>query len=145
MLNKVMLMGNLGRDPEIKFTSGGDAIANLALATSDSWKDKSTGERQSRTEWHRVVVFGKLATVCEQWLHKGSQIYIEGALKTRNYEGSDGVKKYVTEVVLSGFNCRLEMIGGKGETRANPTSSQEPVAPTITPVAKDDFEDDIPF
>ena len=145
MLNKVMLLGNLGRDPEIKFTSGGDAIANLALATSDSWKDKSTGERQTRTEWHRVVVFGKLATVCEQWLHKGSQIYVEGALKTRSWEGNDGVKRYATEVVLSGFNCRLEMIGSKGEAVARPTASQEPVPPTITPVAKDDFEDDIPF
>ena len=114
-VNKVILIGNLGRDPEIRFAQDGTKIVNLSLATSESWKDKSTGERREKTEWHRVVLFNdRLADVAERFLHKGSKVYIEGALQTRKWTGNDGVEKYSTEVVLQRYRGELTMLDSRG-------------------------------
>ena len=113
-VNKVILVGNLGRDPEVRHTQDGKPIVNLSIATSESWRDRNTGERKEKTEWHRVVIFSEgLAKVAEQYLKKGSTVYIEGQLQTRKYTDKDGVEKYSTEVVLQGFNSTLTMIGGR--------------------------------
>ena len=112
-VNKVILIGNLGRDPEIRFAQNGNKIANFSIATSDTWRDKSTGERKEKTEWHRIVVFSEgLATITEKFLKKGSKVYIEGALQTRKWTGNDGIEKYSTEIVLQGFNSTLTMLDG---------------------------------
>ena len=114
-VNKVILIGNLGADPEIRRTQDGRPIANLRLATSESWRDKATGERKEKTEWHRVVIFSEgLAKVAEQYLKKGAKVYIEGALQTRKWTDPQGVEKYSTEIVLQGFNSTLTMLDGKG-------------------------------
>ena len=113
-VNKVILIGNLGRDPEIRRTQDGRPIANLSIATSETWRDKNTGERKEKTEWHRVVVFNEgLCKVIEQYVKKGSKVYIEGALQTRKYTDKDGHEKYSTEVVLQGFNSVLTMLDGR--------------------------------
>ena len=115
-VNKVTLVGNLGKDPEIRTLNSGDRVANLSLATSDTWRDKNSGERKERTEWHRVVIFNdNLVKVAEQYLKKGSTIYIEGALQTRKFTDSSGAEKYSTEVVLQKFRGELTMLGGKGD------------------------------
>jgi single-strand DNA-binding protein len=114
-VNKVILVGNLGRDPEVRHTQDGKPIVNLSIATSETWRDRNTGERKEKTEWHRVVIFSEgLAKVAEQYLKKGSTVYIEGQLQTRKYTDKDGVEKYSTEIVLQGFNSTLTMIGGRG-------------------------------
>jgi single-strand DNA-binding protein len=114
-VNKVILIGNLGADPEIRRTQDGRPIANLRIATSESWKDKNTGERKEKTEWHRVVIFNEgLCRIAEQYLKKGSKVYIEGALQTRKWTDKDGIEKYSTEVVLQGFNSQLTMLDGRG-------------------------------
>ena len=114
-VNKVILVGNLGKDPEIRRTQDGRPIANLSIATSESWRDKNTGERKEKTEWHRVVVFKEgLCKVIEQYVKKGSKVYLEGALQTRKYTDKDGQEKYSTEVVLQGFNSVLTMLDGRG-------------------------------
>ncbi len=114
-VNKVILVGNLGRDPEIRRTQDGRPIANLSIATSDTWRDKATGERKEKTEWHRVVIFSEpLCKVVEQYLRKGAKVYIEGALQTRKWTDQSGVEKYSTEIVLQGFNSVLTMLDGKG-------------------------------
>src|SRR6201994_1000314 len=113
-INKVILVGNLGKDPEIRRTQDGRAIANLSIATSEQWRDKATGERKEKTEWHRVVIFNEgLAKVAEQYLKKGAKVYIEGALQTRKWTDQAGVEKYSTEVVLQGFNSNLTMLDGR--------------------------------
>jgi single-strand DNA-binding protein len=113
-VNKVILVGNLGRDPEVRHTQDGKPIVNLSIATSESWRDRNTGERKEKTEWHRVVIFSEgLAKVAEQYLKKGSTVYIEGQLQTRKYTDKDGVEKFSTEIVLQGFNSTLTMIGGR--------------------------------
>ena len=113
-VNKVILVGNLGRDPEIRHTQDGKKIANISIATSESWKDRNTGERRERTEWHRVVIFSEgLANIAEQYLRKGSKVYIEGQLQTRKWTDQSGQDKYSTEVVLQGFNCTLTMLDGR--------------------------------
>lgn len=113
-VNKVILIGNLGADPEIRRTQDGRPIANLRIATSESWRDKNTGERREKTEWHRVVVFNEgLCKVIEQYVKKGSKVYIEGALQTRKWTDQSGVEKYSTEIVLQGFNSTLTMLDGK--------------------------------
>lgn len=115
-VNKVILVGNLGRDPEIRYAQNGNKIANFSIATSESWRDKSSGERREKTEWHRIVVFSEgLCNIVERYLKKGSKVYIEGALQTRKWTGNDGVEKYTTEVVLQGFNSTLTMLDGRGE------------------------------
>jgi single-strand DNA-binding protein len=119
-VNKVILVGNLGKDPEVRATQDGREIANLTIATSDTWKDKSTGERKERTEWHRVVIFNEgLVNIAKNYLHKGSKIYIEGALQTRKYTDSSGVEKYSTEIVLQNYNGQLMMLDSKGSGAAS--------------------------
>jgi single-strand DNA-binding protein len=114
-VNKVILVGNLGADPEIRRTQDGRPIANLRVATSDTWRDKNTGERREKTEWHRVVIFNEgLCRIAEQYLKKGSKVYLEGALQTRKWQDKDGNDRYSTEVVLQGFNSQLTMLDGRG-------------------------------
>ena len=113
-VNKVILVGNLGKDPEIRRTQDGRPIANLSVATSETWRDKATGERKEKTEWHRVVIFNEgLCKIAEQYLKKGAKVYLEGALQTRKWTDKDGVEKYSTEVVLQGFNSQLTMLDGR--------------------------------
>ncbi|MDA8390933.1 MAG: single-stranded DNA-binding protein [Gammaproteobacteria bacterium] len=153
-INKVILVGNLGKDPEIRYSPGGGAVANLSVATAESWKDRNTGERQERTEWHRVVLFGKLAEIAQEYLKKGAQIYVEGRLQTRKWQDKDGHDRYTTEIVGN----ELQMLGGRGGaggTAENaPDMGYEPSAPPAAtrrdaPAAGtksgDDFDDDIPF
>jgi single-strand DNA-binding protein len=111
-INKVILVGNLGRDPEIKTFPDGGQLANIALATSESWKDRNTGEMKEKTEWHRVVLKGKVAEIAGQYLTKGSQIYIEGKLQTRKWQDSNGQDQYTTEIVVSGYDGVMQMLGG---------------------------------
>jgi len=117
-VNKVILIGNLGADPDIKRTQDGRPIANLSIATSDSWRDKNTGERREKTEWHRVVVFNEgLCKVIENYVKKGSKVYIEGALQTRKWQDNEGKDRWSTEVVLQGFNGSLTMLDGRGDNQ----------------------------
>lgn len=111
-VNKVILVGNLGQDPEVRYMPNGGAVANLSLATSDTWTDKQTGDKKERTEWHRVVLYGKLAEIASEYLRKGSQVYIEGALRTRKWTDQSGVEKYTTEVVVSQSGT-MQMLGGR--------------------------------
>ena len=144
-INKVILVGNLGAKPDIRFSSDGKAIANFSVATSESWTDKE-GNKQERTEWHKVSVFGKLADVCQKYLDKGSKVYVEGKLQTRKWDNKDGVTQYTTEVVLSGWNATLQMLDSKTHG-VDPQDVEEVTEqPKIQPVPADDFEDkDIPF
>ncbi len=115
-VNKVILVGNLGKDPEIRHTQDGRPIANLTIATSETWRDRSSGERKERTEWHRVVIFSEgLAKIAEQYLKKGVKVYIEGQIQTRKWQDQSGADRYSTEIVLSGFNGTLTMLDGKGD------------------------------
>ena len=126
-VNKVILVGNLGADPEIRRTQDGRPIVNLRLATSETWRDKATGERRERTEWHRVVIFNEnLAKVAEQYLKKGSKIYVEGQLQTRKWQDQQGQDRYSTEVVLQGFCCQLVMLD-KADAEAGPSSAETEV------------------
>ena len=116
-VNKVVLIGNLGRDPEVRRLSSGEPVVNLSVATSESWRDKASGERKERTEWHRVVIFNEnLAKVAEQYLHKGSKVYLEGQLQTRKWTDKDGAEKYTTEVVLQRFRGELVMLDARGDS-----------------------------
>ena len=152
-INKVILVGNLGAKPEIKYASNGNAISNLSVATSESWTDKSTGQKQERTEWHRVSLFGKVAEIAGQYLDKGSKVYVEGKLQTRKWQDQNGQDRYTTEVVISGYSGTLQMLDRRDDMNSNaPSQQSQPQsqsapspAPAITPVASDEFEDDIPF
>lgn len=115
-LNKVILIGNLGKDPEVRTMQSGDKVASLSIATSETWKDKATGEKKEKTEWHRVSVFGNVANVCENYLAKGSKVYIEGKLETRKWTDQSGVEKYSTEVKVSGYDGRMIMLDGKRDS-----------------------------
>jgi single-strand DNA-binding protein len=123
-VNKVIIMGTLGQDPEVKYTPSGAAVCNLSVATSEQWKDKQTGEKKEQTEWHRVVIFGKLAEVAGEHLRKGSQVYVEGKLRTRKWTDQSGVEKYTTEIVLQPMNGVMQMIGGKASDNGNQQSQQ---------------------
>ncbi len=112
-VNKVIIVGNLGKDPEVRFMPNGGAVANLAVATSETWKDKQTGEQKEKTEWHRVVMFGKLAEIAGEYLKKGSKVYLEGSLQTRKWTNQQGQDQYTTEIVLQGFNGVMQMLDGK--------------------------------
>ncbi|MFA0195699.1 single-stranded DNA-binding protein [Vibrio artabrorum] len=114
-VNKVILVGNLGNDPEIRYMPNGSAVANITIATSESWRDKATGEQREKTEWHRVALFGKLAEVAGEYLRKGSQVYIEGQLQTRKWQDQSGQDRYTTEVVVQGFNGVMQMLGGRAQ------------------------------
>ena len=159
-VNKVILVGNLGKDPEIRRTQDGRPIANLSIATSETWRDKGTGERKEKTEWHRVVIFSEpLCKIVEQYLKKGAKVYIEGALQTRKWTDQSGVEKYSTEVVLQGFNSTLTMLEGRsgggggsfGSDDAGDFGSSSPAssAPRRAVAAgggrNSDMDDDIPF
>jgi single-strand DNA-binding protein len=142
-VNKVILVGNVGKDPEIRRTSDGRMIVNLSVATSESWRDKATGERKEKTEWHRVVIFSEpLCKVAEQYLKKGAKVYIEGALQTRKWTDKDGVEKYSTEVVLQGFNSQLTMLDSRPQSGNEETQTGS--APARSPVGRD-MDDEIPF
>lgn len=131
-VNKVILVGTLGQDPEVKYAANGNAIANLSVATSEEWNDKNTGQKQQKTEWHRVSMFGKLAEIAGQYLKKGSQVYLEGKLQTRKWQDQNGQDRYTTEVVLSGFDGTMQMLGGGnrqgGDAAFNQQPQQQPVA-----------------
>jgi len=168
-INKVILVGNLGRDPEVKYMPSGSAITNVTIATSDSWKDKNTGQMQERTEWHRVVFFNRLAEIAGEYLRKGTQVYIEGRLQTRKWQGQDGQDRYTTEIVAN----EMQMLGGRQGGSANmdqqqsyqnnqnnhgggqqapqqnysqsaPQQNHQANKPAPAP-ASDGFDDDIPF
>lgn len=172
-VNKVILVGNLGGDPEVRYMPNGNAVTNVTIATTDSWKDKQTGQQQERTEWHRVVFFGRLAEVAGEYLRKGSQVYIEGALRTRKWQDQSGQDRYTTEIVVD-MNGQMQMLGGRGgdggyqqpqqggyapqqaapapqqsapQQRPAPAPQQAPQqAPAAQPAPGfDDFDDDIPF
>ncbi len=161
-LNKVILIGNLGRDPETRYAPSGDAICNITVATSETWKDKNTGERKEQTEWHRIVFFGRLAEIAAQYLRKGSQVYVEGRLQTRKWQDKDGQDRYTTEIRAD----EMKMLGGRpgGASDApmgrqdaggydsappsRPAAQQPSGAPAKAPAAGggfDAFDDDIPF
>ncbi|GAA4344015.1 single-stranded DNA-binding protein [Kangiella taiwanensis] len=149
-INKVILVGNLGKDPEIRYTADGRAIANITLATSETWKDKNSGQQQEKTEWHRIVIFGKLAEIAGEYLRKGSQVYFEGKLQTRKWQDQSGQDKYTTEVVVD-INGQMQMLGGRsgggGDTSFgnNSRPQQQNQQPQPAPAMDDDFDDDIPF
>ena len=142
-INKVIIVGNLGKDPEMKFTASGAAIANITVATSESWNDKQTGEKVEKTEWHRVVAFQRLAEIMGEYLRKGSQVYIEGKLQTRKWQDQDGKDRYTTEVVAS----QMQMLGGKSSQGSNtPPKPAENQGFRKPDSAQGGFEDDdIPF
>jgi single-strand DNA-binding protein len=164
-VNKVILVGNLGKDPEVRRMQNGNPVVNLTVATSDTWRDKGTGERKEKTEWHRVVIFSEgLAKVAEQYLKKGAKVYIEGALQTRKWTDQSGVEKYSTEVVLQGFNATLTMLDGRsgggaggggggygGDDMGDSFGGGQSSAPPQRRVAaapaggRSDMDDDIPF
>ena len=160
-VNKVIIVGNLGRDPETRYMPSGDAMTNIAVATTDKWKDKATGEQKEATEWHRVAFFGKLAEIAGQYLKKGSQVYVEGSLRTRKYTDKDGVEKYATEIRAE----TMQMLGGRqgmggpsdggdgydaprsapAARPAAPAARPAPAAARPAPTGFDDMDDDIPF
>lgn len=157
-INKVILVGHLGQDPEIKYMPSGGAVANVSVATSDQWKDKQTGEMRDRTEWHRVVFFNRLAEIVGEYLRKGSQVYVEGRLQTRKWQDQNGNDRYTTEIVAN----EMQMLGGRGQSSGGDQSfggqstqpggfagGQQQAAPQrqqqATPIPADDFDDDIPF
>ena len=132
-LNKVLIIGNLGSDPEIKYTSSGSAVANLSIATSERWKDRNTGEQKEQVEWHRVVLFSRLAEIAEQYLKKGSKVFVEGKLQTRDWEDAEGKKRYTTEVIAR----EMTMLDSRpGSDNASQPQSSSP---------ENNFEEDIPF
>ncbi|MCD9494782.1 single-stranded DNA-binding protein [Photobacterium carnosum] len=124
-VNKVILIGNLGNDPEIRYMPSGGAVANITIATSESWRDKATGEQREKTEWHRVALFGKLAEVAGEYLRKGSQVYIEGQLQTRKWQNQQGQDQYTTEVVVQGFNGVMQMLGSRNGGQGAPMGGQQ--------------------
>lgn len=128
-INKVIIVGNLGQDPEVRYMPGGGAVANFSLATSESWRDKQTGEMRENTEWHRVVLFGKLAEVAGEYLRKGAQVYVEGQLRTRSWQDDSGLTRYVTEIVV-GQNGTMQMLGGRRDGgQAQSAAPQQPAQP----------------
>jgi single-strand DNA-binding protein len=150
-VNKVILVGNLGRDPEVRHTQDGTPIVNLSVATSESWRDRTSGERKERTEWHRVVIFNeKIGEVAQKYLRKGSKVYLEGQLQTRKYTDPSGVEKYSTEVVLQRFRGELTMLDTRGGEGGGPEefggpSERTRVAPAPTGGKLADMDDEIPF
>ncbi len=152
-VNKVILVGYLGRDPEVRYTPSGTAVANVSLATTESWKDKQSGEQQDRTEWHRIVFFNRLAEIVGEYLKKGSQVYVEGRLQTRKWQDQGGQDRYTTEIVAG----EMQMLGGRGGANVPPSTSNQKDGSIESPGGSDqsnnapangtydDFDDDIPF
>lgn len=169
-VNKVILVGNLGGDPEVRYMPNGGAVANITIATSETWRDKATGEQREKTEWHRVALFGKLAEVAGEYLRKGSQVYVEGQLQTRKWQDQSGQDRYTTEVVVQGYSGVMQMLGGRAQGGQAPMGQQgggqggwgQPQQPQQQPQQYSapqqkpssapqyneppmDFDDDIPF
>ncbi|MHB1949899.1 MAG: single-stranded DNA-binding protein [Acidiferrobacteraceae bacterium] len=149
-INKVILVGNLGKDPEVRYVPNGAAIANITLATSESWKDKTTGEKQERTEWHRVVFFGKLAEIAGEYLKKGAQVYVEGRLQTRKWQDKEGKDRYTTEIVANDLQMLGSRAGGGESYSQEPADGgtrerKEPADTAARTAPGEDFDDDIPF
>lgn len=144
-LNKVMLLGNLGADPEVRYMQNGNAVANFSVATTEKWKDKQSGEQKEKTEWHRVVVFGNTAETIAQWFRKGDTIFVEGKLQTRKWEDKDGVERYTTEVILDRFSFAGKASGGSSGGSQRPQSRQQEPENQDGPQQQDQFDDDIPF
>jgi single-strand DNA-binding protein len=143
-VNKVILVGNLGADPETRYMPSGGAVTNIRVATSESWKDKQTGEQQERTEWHRVAMFGKLAEIAAEYLRKGSQVYLEGSIRTRKWQDKEGNDRYSTEIIAN----EMQMLGGRGDSSAPARAKQASGSDAQAAVAEgppDEFDDDIPF
>ena len=134
-INKVILVGNLGKDPDMRYTAGGDAVANLSIATSESWNDNQTGEKKEKTEWHRVVFFRRIAEVCGEYLKKGSSVYIEGSLRTRDWEDDQGNKRYTTEII----GREMQMLGGR---RSEDNMDQSPQMNSSSPQPEEGLIDD---
>lgn len=147
MLNKVELIGRLGADPESRFMPTGGQVVNLSLATTRRWKNRETGERQEETEWHRVVVFGKLANICSEYLKKGALIYIEGRIRTRKWQDNSGQDRYSTEIIAE----NMLMLGSRAESQVNQSAARSNLPPSANPnvpplgSGRDNFDDDIPF
>ncbi len=138
-INKVILVGNLGKDPDMRYTAGGDAVANLSIATSESWNDNQTGEKKEKTEWHRVVFFRRIAEVCGEYLKKGSSVYIEGSLRTRDWEDDQGNKRHTTEII----GREMQMLGGR---RSEDNMDQSPQMNSSSPQPEEGLiDDEIPF
>jgi len=135
-VNKIILIGRLGKDPETKYTQDGTAVCNFSIATSETWKDKNTGDKQEKTEWHRIVAWRRLAEICGEYLRKGMQVYIEGKLQTRSWEDQDGNKRYTTEIAAN----QMQMLGSKGDGQEGPPPTQSPSSPSTSYP-----EDEIPF
>ncbi len=152
-INKVILIGNLGQDPEVRYMPGGNAVTNITLATADTWRDKQTGEQRERTEWHRVVFMGMLAEVAGKHLKKGTQVYVEGKLRTRKWQDQSGQERYTTEVLVDSFTGGMQMLGGSGQNggrkQQGAGSQQKPTPqPTQAPAYTEppiDYDDDLPF
>jgi single-strand DNA-binding protein len=142
-INKVILIGNLGADPEVRATPSGLSIANLRLATTDTWRDRQSGEQQERTEWHRVALFGRLAEIAQQYLHKGSKVYIEGRLQTRKWQGQDGAERYTTEIVANELRLLDSRGAGPGAVGAAGSSTGAP--PPGYDIPPDEFDEDVGF
>jgi len=146
-INKVIIVGNLGNDPETRYMPSGSAVTNLTVATNESWKDKATGEQKDRTEWHKVAMFNRLAEIAAEYLRKGSQVYIEGKLRTRKWQDKNGQDRWTTEIIAD----EMQMLGGRGGAGSGggsaPTSSGQGSGPPSAPpqAGPDDFDDDIPF
>ena len=145
-VNKVILVGNLGKDPDIRYTPGGAAVANVTIATNESWKDKNTGEMQEKTEWHNVVFFSRLAEIVGEYLKKGSQVYVEGRLQTRKWQDKSGNDRYTTEIVAN----EMQMLGGRSgagapDSRPSGPAPSAPQQSSAPAAAANDFDDDIPF
>lgn len=153
-VNKVVVLGNVGQDPEVRYSPSGMCFCNLSVATSESWKDKQTGERKERTEWHRVVLQGKLAEIAGEYVKKGSQVYFEGKLQTRKWQGQDGQDKYTTEIIVDSFSGVMQLLGGKQQPGhpaqqqqggySRPQQQSQPAAPAYNEPPHD-FDDDIAF
>jgi len=139
-INKVIIVGNLGGDPEVRYTPSGSAVANFNVATSESWKDKNTGEKKERTEWHRIVVWGKLGELCGEYLSKGRQVYVEGRLQTRSYDDKDGVKRYMTEIIAAD----VQFLGSK-ESGGSRSGGGAPPRESFGGQGPPPSDDDIPF
>ncbi|MDC0447192.1 single-stranded DNA-binding protein [Gammaproteobacteria bacterium] len=146
-INKVILVGNIGAKPEVKYSSNGSAIANLSVATSETWNDKNSGEKQEKTEWHRVSLFGKLAEIAGQYLDKGSKVYVEGKLQTRKWQDQSGQDRYTTEIVVSGYGGTLQMLDRREgmATGGQSAPSNNMSNDTVEVADNSGFEDDIPF
>jgi single-strand DNA-binding protein len=143
-VNKAIIVGNVGQDPEVRYMPSGSAVAELSVATTESWKDKQTGDKQERTEWHRISFFGRLAEIVGEYVRKGSQVYVEGSIRTEKWQDKSGQDRYTTKIIAN----EMQMLGGKGGSGGSASFNQGASAPAAQPAtasAADDFDDDIPF